>query len=82
MAFAANGISSVHARYLALGGLGSVLGDGGLSYGRENLVETYYTAHVYRGLYLGPDLQCIVNPGYNQARGPVLVPSFRTHVEF
>ena len=51
-------------------------------YGRENLVETYYTAHVYRGLYLGPDLQCIVNPGYNQARGPVLVPSFRTHVEF
>jgi hypothetical protein len=32
VAFAANGISSVHARYLALDGLGSILGDGGLSY--------------------------------------------------
>jgi high affinity Mn2+ porin len=27
-------------------------------------------------------LQHIVNPGYNRDRGPVLVPSFRAHVEF
>jgi len=27
-------------------------------------------------------LQYIVNPGYNQDRGPVLVPGFRVHVEF
>jgi high affinity Mn2+ porin len=81
-AFVSNAISSVHARYLALGGLGFVLGDGGLKYGRENLFETYYTAHIWRGLYFGPDLQYIVNPGYNQARGPVLVPSIRTHIEF
>jgi hypothetical protein len=81
-AFASNGLSAVHARYLELGGLGFELGDGGLHYGRENLVESFYTAHLWRGVSLGPDLQYIVNPGYNQARGPVLVPSFRTHVEF
>ena len=80
-AFFSNGITSEHARYLSFGGLGIVLGDGGLTYGRETGIETYYTAHIWRGLYLGPDIQYIVNPGYNQARGPVLLPSFRLHVE-
>jgi high affinity Mn2+ porin len=82
LAVASNGISSVHARYLALGGLGSILGDGALDYGRENLIETFYTARVWRGLFLAPDLQYIVHPGYNQARGPVFVPAARIHVEF
>lgn len=81
IAFASNGISRDHALYLAYGGVGFVLGDGGLKYGRENPIEGYYTAHIWRGIYLGPDLQYIVNPGYNQLRGPVLVPSFRLHVE-
>ena len=81
IAFASNGISSEHARYLSYGGLGFVLGDGGLKYGRESILESYYTAHVWRGIYLGPDLQYFVNPGYNQVRGPVVVPSFRLHVE-
>jgi hypothetical protein len=81
LGFATNGISSVHARYLALGGLGLMLGDGGLHYDRENLMETYYTLHVWRGLYIGPDLQSIFNPGYNKARGPVVVSSLRVHIE-
>ena len=81
IAFASNGISNVHAKYLALGGLGSELGDGGLSYSRENLMESYYTLHLWRGLYVGPGVQYFVNPGYNQARGPVFVGSFRLHVE-
>jgi high affinity Mn2+ porin len=81
-AFASNGISSVHARYLELGGLGFVLGDGGLHYGRENLCEAYYTAQVWHGLFTGPDLQGIFNPGFNRARGPTLVTSLRVHVEF
>jgi len=80
-AFASNGISSVHARYLALGGIGAEIGDGGLQYGRENLLESYYTTHLWRGLYAGPDVQYIVTPGYNQARGPIFVGSFRVHVE-
>ena len=80
--FVSNGISSEHARYLSYGGLGFLLGDGGLTYGRETIFETYYTAHLWRGIFLGPDLQYIVNPGYNRVRGPVTVPSFRLHVEF
>jgi len=82
VAFASNGISSVHARYLALGGLGSVLGDGALNYGRENLVEGFYTVHLWRGVFTAADLQYIVSPGYNRDRGPILVPSSRIHVEF
>jgi carbohydrate-selective porin OprB len=45
-------------------------------------VESYYTLHVWRGIYLAPGAQHINNPGYNRDRGPVVVPSFRAHVEF
>jgi high affinity Mn2+ porin len=82
VAFVTNAIKKDHQQYLALGGLGFLLGDGGLSYGREDIVESYYTAHVWRGVYLGPGLQHINHPGYNRVRGPVLVPGFRLHVEF
>ena len=82
IAFVSNAIKKDHQNYLAAGGLGFLLGDGHLTYGRENIFETYYTAHVWRGIYLAPGLQHVNNPGYNRARGPVVVPSFRAHVEF
>lgn len=82
LAFVSNGLASAHARYLSYGGLGFIIGDGGLTYGRETIFETYYTAHVWRGVFLGPDLQYIVNPAYNKVRGPVTVPSFRLHLDF
>ena len=82
VAFVTNAIMKDHQNYLAAGGLGFLLGDGKLNYGRENILESYYTAHVWRGIYLAPGLQYIVNPGYNRDRGPVLVPSFRLHLEF
>ena len=77
-----NAICKDHQVYLADGGKGFLLGDGALNYGRENIVETYYTAHIWRGLYVAPGLQHIVNPGYNRDRGPVLIPAFRLHMEF
>jgi hypothetical protein len=82
IAFVSNGIKKDHQNYLADGGLGFLLGDGGLTYGRETIEEFYYTMHVWRGIYLAPGLQHINNPGYNQARGPVVVPTFRAHFEF
>jgi len=82
LALVTNAICKDHQKYLADGGLGFLLGDGRLNYGRENIVETYYTAHVWRGIYVAPGLQHIVDPGYNRDRGPVLVPSFRVHLEF
>jgi hypothetical protein len=82
IAFVSNGIKKDHQNYLATGGYGFLLGDGRLNYGRENILESYYTAHVWRGIYLAAGLHYIVNPGYNRDRGPVIVPSFRAHVEF
>ena len=82
IAFVSNAIKKDHQEYLADGGLGFLLGDGNLNYGRENILETYYTAHVWRGIYLAPGVQHINDPGYNRDRGPVIVPTFRAHVEF
>jgi len=82
IAFVSNGIKKDHQIYLADGGSGFLLGDGGLNYGRENIVESYYTAHLWRGIYVAPGVQHINNPGYNRDRGPVVVPSLRLHVEF
>jgi high affinity Mn2+ porin len=80
--FVSNGIKKDHQVYLADGGLGFLLGDGKLNYGRENIVEAFYTAHVWRGIYVAPGVQHINNPGYNRDRGPVVVPTFRAHLEF
>jgi hypothetical protein len=82
IAFVSNGISRDHQEYLALGGSGFLLGDGRLSYGRENIIESYYTVHVWRGIYPSFGVQHINNPGYNRDRGPVTVPSLRLHLEF
>ena len=80
--FVSNGISRPHQEYLALGGIGFLLGDGRLRYGRETILEAYYTLHLWRGFYPAVGVQHINNPGYNQARGPVVVPTLRAHVEF
>ena len=82
IAFVSNGIKKDHQNYLAAGGYGFLIGDGRLNYGRENVLESFYTVHTWRGIYFAPGLQYVVNPGYNRDRGPVLVPSFRAHVEF
>jgi high affinity Mn2+ porin len=81
VAFVANGLSRRHREYLALGGLGFLLGDGNLSYGPEEIMETYYNFPIVRGVSGAFDLQYINNPGYNRARGPVIVPGLRLHIE-
>jgi high affinity Mn2+ porin len=80
--FVANGIVKAHQQYLALGGLGFLLGDGNLNYGPEKIFEMFYTAHLWRGFFASFDLQHINNPGYNKDRGPVLAPGVRFHVDF
>jgi high affinity Mn2+ porin len=82
LALVSNGLSDVHREYLRLGGLGFLLGDGNLSYGRETIVEGYYNAHVWRGAFAAADVQHIWRPGYNRDRGPVWVFSLRGHLEF
>ena len=82
LAFVTNAIKRDHQEYLKLGGLGFLLGDGKLNYAREDILESYYNLHVWRGLYYALDLQFIEHPGYNQDRGPVLFESARMHVDF
>lgn len=81
LAAVTNGLSSGHRTYLALGGQGFLLGDGKLRYGREDIVEAYYTARACRGVFPSLDVQFVTNPGYNRDRGPVAVFSARLHVE-
>jgi high affinity Mn2+ porin len=82
VALVSNGISRDHQEYLRLGGLGFLLGDGRLTYGREDIVEAYYTLHAWRGFYPAFDVQRVQNPGYNRDRGPLLAVALRLHIEF
>ncbi len=82
IAFVSNAIKRDHQNYLRLGGHGFILGDGRLNYAREDILESYYTAHTWRGLYYAFDLQFVDHPGYNQDRGPALVEGVRMHVDF
>jgi high affinity Mn2+ porin len=76
-----NALSQDHRAYLAAGGLGFLLGDGALNYGREKIWETYYNLHIWRGIYVGADVQRVWNPGYNRDRGPATVLGIRLHIE-
>ncbi len=82
LAVESNAIKRDHQNYLHDGGLGFLLGDGNLNYGRENIVEGYYNWHAWRGLYYAVDVQHIADPGYNRDRGPAWVGSVRAHVDF
>lgn len=82
VAFVSNAIKKDHQNYLKYGGLGFLLGDGHLNYARENILEAYYNAHAWKGLYWAADNQFIAHPGYNKDRGPVDVQSVRLHLEF
>jgi carbohydrate-selective porin OprB len=82
LAFVSNAIKRDHQNYLRYGGLGFLLGDGGLNYGRENIVESYYNWHAWRGLFYALGIQHISNPGYNRDRGPTWVGTVRAHVDF
>ncbi len=82
LTYVSNAIKKDHQNYLKLGGLGFLLGDGNLNYGREQIVEAYYNRHVWKGIYYAFDEQFVAHPGYNRDRGPVMVESVRTHIDF
>ncbi len=82
LTFVTNAIKRDHQAYLALGGLGFILGDGRLNYAREDILEAYDNVHAWKGVYYALDLQFVDHPGYNQDRGPVLMESVRMHVDF
>ena len=82
VAYVSNAIKRDHQNYLHYGGLGFLLGDGNLRYGREDIVEWYYNAHIWHGLYGMIGGTEIAHPGYNTDRGPVYVTTVRAHIDF
>jgi high affinity Mn2+ porin len=79
---ARNGLSRVHQRYLAAGGLDFFIGEGRLNYRAEQIVEAYYTLGVTKHAALSLDWQYVRHPAYNADRGPVNVYGIRVHAEF
>ena len=82
LAVVQHGIVAVHQRYLAAGGLGFLLGDGRLTYGHEEIFETYYRVQVGTSAQISPDVQIVRNPGYNRDRGPATVASVRVNLRY
>jgi high affinity Mn2+ porin len=82
LAGAWNMISASHARYLAAGGMGVLVGDGQLNYAPEAVIETFYALRLSKGLTATADYQLLINPAYNADRGPLHVFSGRLHASF
>ena len=78
-----NQISAVHQRFLALGGLGILVGDGKLPHpGPEQIIEAFYDLAIVDHVHASLDGQFINHPAYNRDRGPVPVGAIRLHAEF
>ena len=82
LAGALNGISKVHQDFFAAGGLGILAGDGALTYGWEQILETYYDFQLWRTAHLTLDYQFVNHPAFNLDRGPVSVLGARLHWSF
>jgi high affinity Mn2+ porin len=77
-----NGITKIHEQFFNDGGTGILVGDGMLPHpGPEQIIEAYYALPVSI-FKLTLDYQFIVNPAYNEDRGPVSVVSARLHAQF
>ncbi len=82
LADALDGIGHAQRKYFGAGGLGILIGDGKLRYGLENVIETYYNLEVFKGLNVSLDYQLVVNPAYNQDRGPINIFMARFHFQY
>ena len=81
--FARNDITRQFKNYLNAGGLGILIGDGKLpNSGPEEVMETFYSFAIHKGVNLTADYQFINNPAYNRDRGPVSFLGARLHAQF
>lgn len=80
-ALAFNGIAGSQIAYLSQGGSTMFIGDGKLSYRKEQILESYYSFNLFKGGYLTADYQFIKSPAYNADRGPVSFFGLRAHIE-
>jgi carbohydrate-selective porin OprB len=76
-----NYLSNDRRRFLEAGGVSYFIGDGQLNYRPETIFESYYSFGLFKGGWLTPDYQFILNPAYNADRGPIHVFAFRFHAD-
>jgi high affinity Mn2+ porin len=83
VAYIYNRISQAEQQYLALGGLGSFVGDGQLANPQaENVLEAYYSWQLNASTSLTFDYQLFANPGFNGDRGPINIFATRLHWQY
>jgi high affinity Mn2+ porin len=78
---AVNALSRDERNFLAIGGLGVLIGDGRLNYRQEKILEAYYAIGVIKDTTLTIDYQFIDNLAYNADRGPVSIFAARLHCD-
>ncbi len=79
---AANWISSVHAKYLGMGGVDGFVGDGKIHQASEQVFEVFYSLNLVGPSWVSLDYQHLINPAFNSDRGPVEIFGGRLHAEF
>jgi high affinity Mn2+ porin len=77
-----SGLSGPQARYYELGGAGILIGDGGMTYAGEKVLEGYYRYNLREGVDLTLDYQLVGNPAHNADRGPVNIFGLRLRAMF
>jgi high affinity Mn2+ porin len=82
VAAGASWISSIHAEYLALGGVDGFVGDGRIRPAAETNLEAFYSVNFLTALWLSGDYQRVWNPAFNADRGPVNVFGVRFHAQY
>src|SRR5262249_21246353 len=82
LAGAINGLSQDHRNYLAVGGLGILIGDGRLNYRPESIIETFYAMNVINSVLFPNDFKFMRTPADNADGGPVSFFTARLHGEF
>jgi high affinity Mn2+ porin len=76
-----NEISQDHRDYLAAGGKGFIVGEGGLTYAPEKIFEVYYAAKIGSFVAVTLDLQYANDPGYNRDHSDLTMGAVRLHCE-
>jgi high affinity Mn2+ porin len=81
-AYVLSGASREQIAFLKAGGTGILNGDGNLTYGWEQVLETYYDFPLGKAGRFAADYQLVGDPAFNRDRGPVSVFAVRLHWEF
>jgi len=80
IAFAMNALSATHKAYIVRGGYGLNIGGMPQTYSPEMIGELYYSFKpLKKSIWLSGSYQLCVNPGYNNAYGPLSIFSIRAH---